>query len=106
MTRGIMWAAAAAGTIAFLAMLTAILVWMTLPERIIYMESSPMRTPAFSVEVKQHGTAFFVTPAQKKTLDRITHGTPVVWFGSLGVAAAAILVGAAAWLRLPFVPNK
>jgi hypothetical protein len=105
MTRGILWAAVAAGMIAFLAMLTATVVWMTVPERIIYRESSPMPTPAFSVEVRQHGASFFVTRAQKKTLDRITEGTPVVWFGSLGVAVAAILVGAAARLRLPFA-NK
>jgi hypothetical protein len=102
MTRGILWAAVAAGTIAFLAMLTATAVWMTIPERIIYRESSPTPTPAFSAEVKQHATSFYVTPAQKKTLDRITNGTPVVWFGALGVAVAAILAGAAARLRLPF----
>lgn len=106
MTRGILWAAAAAGAIAFLVMLTATAVWMTVPERIIYRESSATPTPDFSVEVKQHGTSFFVTPAQKKTLDRITDGTPVVWFGALGVAVAAILVGAAARLRLPFVSHE
>lgn len=58
----------------------------------------PVQTPPFSVEVKQHGTSFFVTPRQKKTLDRIAGGTPAVWFG---VAVAASMVGAVARLRLP-----
>jgi hypothetical protein len=56
-------------------------------------------TLAFSLEVKQHGTSFFVTPSQKETLDG--RGTPWVWFGGFAVAVAAILVGAAARLRLP-----
>jgi hypothetical protein len=51
--------------------------------------------------VKQHGKSYFGTAGQKKRLDRITNGTPVVWFGSLGVVVLAILVGAAARLRLP-----
>ena len=74
----------------FLAMLTATAVWMTVPQRIVYRESSPMPSPVFSVEVTQHGTSFFVTPAQKKTSDRISNGTPVVWFGAFGGAVAAI----------------
>lgn len=90
------------GALAFLAMLAATVIWMTVPERIVYRESSPVQTAAFSVEVKQHGTSFFVTPPQKQTLDRISNGTPWVWFGGFAVAVAAILVGAAARLRLPF----
>ena len=82
-------------------MLAVTVIWMTVPERIIYRRSSPVQTAAFSVEVKQHGTSFFVTPAQKKTLDRISRGTPRVWFGGFALAVAAILVGAAARLRLP-----
>jgi len=93
--------AVAVGGLAFLAMLVATVVWMTVPERIVYRESSPVQTPASSVEVKQHGTSFFVTPSQKQTLDRISSGTPWVWFGGFAVAVAAILVGAAARLRLP-----
>jgi hypothetical protein len=89
------------GALAFLAMLAATVIWMTVPERIVYRESSPVQTPAFNVEVKQHGTSFFVTPAQKKTLDRISSATPWVWFGGFAVVVAAILVGAAARLRLP-----
>ena len=86
-------------------MLAATVIWMTVPERIIYRESSPVQTGAFSIEVKQHGTSFFVTPSQKKTLDRISSSTPRVWFGGFAVAVAAILVGAAARLRLP-VTNR
>jgi len=44
---------------------------------------------------------FFVTPAQKQTLDRIATFTPIVWFSSLAIAFPAILLGAAARLRLP-----
>lgn len=82
-------------------MLAVTVIWMTVPVRIVYQESSPVQTPVFSVEVKQHGKSYFVTPGQKKTLDRITSGTPIVWFGSLAVAVVAILVGAGARLRLP-----
>ena len=82
-------------------MLTATVIWMTVPARIVYRESSPVQTSAFSIEVKQHGTSFFVTPWQKKTLDRITICTPRVWFGGFAAAVAAILLGAAARLRLP-----
>ena len=104
MSRGILLGVVAVGGLAFLAMLAATVIWMTVPERIIYRESSPVQTPAFSVEVKQHGTLFFVTPSQKKTLDRVRNGTPWVWFGGFAVAVASILVGAAARLRQP-APN-
>jgi hypothetical protein len=104
-SRSILLGAVAVGALAFLAMLAVTAIWMTVPERIVYRESSPVETPAFSVEVKQHGTSFFVTPSQKKTLDRITTCTPRAWFGSFAVALAAILVGAAARLRLP-APNR
>jgi hypothetical protein len=99
--RGILLGAVAAGGVAFLAMLAATVIWFTVPERIVYRESSPVQTAAFSIEVKQHGTSFFVTPSQKDTLDRLSNGTPWVWFGGLAIAVAAILVGAAARLRLP-----
>ena len=101
MSRRILLAAAILGGLAFLAMCAVTAIWMTIPERIVYQESSPVKTTGFSVEVKQHGTSYFVTPEQKKTLDRITKGTPMVWFGSLAVAVVAILVGAGARLRLP-----
>ena len=94
--------AVAVGALAFLAMLTATVIWLTVPERIVYRESSPVQTSAYNIEVKQHGASFFVTPAQKETLDRVRNSTPWVWFGGFAVAVAAILVGAAARLRLPF----
>ncbi|HZO53589.1 MAG TPA: hypothetical protein VFB63_12805 [Bryobacteraceae bacterium] len=101
MSRRILTAAVVTGALAFLAMLAVTVIWMTVPERIVYRESSQVQTPAFSEEVKQHGKSYFVTLEQKKTLDRITVGTPIVWFGSLAVAVLAILVGAGASLRLP-----
>jgi len=100
MSRRILLASIVAGGLAFLAMLAVTVIWMTVPERIVYRESSPAPTPAFSVEVKQHGKSYFVTPGQKKTLDRITYGTPRVWFSSLAVAMLAFLVGTGARLRL------
>lgn len=100
-SRRVLLGAVVVGALAFLAMLAATVIWMTVPEGIVYRESSPVQTTAFSVEVKQHGTSYFVTPQQKKTLDRIAGGTPVVWFGSFAAAVIAILVGTAARLRLP-----
>ena len=87
-SRGVLSGAVVVGALAFLAMLTVALIWMTVPERIVYRESSPVQTSAFSVEVKQHGASFF-------------NCTPWVWFGGFAVAVAAIVVGAAARLRLP-----
>jgi hypothetical protein len=101
MSRRILLATVVVGALAFLAMLAVTLIWMTAPERIIYRESSPVQTPVFGVEVKQHGKSYFITPGQKKTLDRITNGTPIVWFSSLGVAVLAILVGAGTRLGMP-----
>jgi hypothetical protein len=101
MSRLILPAALVVGALAFLAMLAVTVIWMIVPERIVYEESSSVQTPAFGVEVKQHGKSYFVTAGQKKTLDRITNGTPIVWFSSLGVVVLAILLGAAARLRLP-----
>jgi hypothetical protein len=94
-------AAVLVGALAFLAMLAVTVIWMTVPKRIVYRESPPVQTGVFSVEVKQHGKSYFVTPGQKKTLDNITNGTPIVWFSSLAVAVLATLVGAGARLRLP-----
>src|SRR5712664_2041794 len=101
MSRRIFVAAVVAGTLAFLAMIATTAIWMTVPVRIIYRESSGVRTDAASVEVVEHGSSFFLTPAQKKTVDMVRNGTPWVWFGSLGIAVVAILTGAAALLRIP-----
>jgi hypothetical protein len=53
------------------AMLAVTGIWMNVPNRIIYQESSPVRTERYSIEVMEHGKAYFVTPEQKQTLDRI-----------------------------------
>ena len=104
-SRRVLLGAVVVGALAFLAMLAVTVIWMTVPEKIVYRDSSPVQTAAFSVEVTQHGTSFFVTPSQKETLDHISKSTPWVWFGGFAVAVAAILVGAAARLRLP-VTNR
>jgi hypothetical protein len=101
MSGRILLAAVVVGVLAFLAIVAVTVIWMTVPERIIYRESSLVQTQVFGVEVKQHGRSYFITPGQKKTLDSITNGTPVVWFSSLAVAVLAILVGAGARLRMP-----
>ncbi len=100
MSRRILLVAVLVGGLAFLTMLSVTVVWMTVPEKIVYQESSPVQTATFGVEVKQHGRSYYVTDDQKKTLDRITNGTPIAWFGSLGVVVLSILVGAGARLRL------
>lgn len=100
MSRRILLAAVVVGVLAFLAMVAVTVIWMTVPERIVYFESSPVQTPVFGVEVKQHGKSYFITSGQEKTLDRISNGTPIVWFSSLAVAVLAILVGAGARLRM------
>jgi hypothetical protein len=64
----------------FLIMLTATGIWMNVPTRIIHHESSLGWTESHSIEVKQHGHAYFITPDQKLTLDRVRFYTPIVWF--------------------------
>ncbi len=100
-SRGVLLGAVVVGALASLAMLAATAIWMTVPEGIVYRESSPVQTPTRNIEVKQQGTSFFVTSAQKETLDRINTYTPWVWLGGFGVAVAAILARAAARLRHP-----
>jgi hypothetical protein len=86
-------------------MVATTLVWMSVPVRIVYRESSQIRTELYSVEEKQHGQSFFLTPAQKKLLERIRWATPVTWFSCAGVIFVAILAGAAARLRMPSKPD-
>lgn len=92
--------------LAFLTMAAVTFIWMTIPYKIVYRESSPQATPVYSVEETQHGRSFFITPRQKRQLDAIRKGTPLVWFTSLGIALIAYLVAAAARLRLPAAPNS
>jgi hypothetical protein len=66
------------------AMLAVTLVWMYLPTRIIYQESSLVKTERYSVEVREHGQAYFLTPGQKQILDLIRGYTPIIWFTCFG----------------------
>ena len=68
----------------FVAMLAVTLIWMFVPIKIVYQESSPVQTKTYAIEVRQHGQAYFVTPAQKQALDLISFYTPVIWFSCFG----------------------
>lgn len=100
MSRSIYYTAIAVIFVAFLAMGSVTFAWMFVPTRIIYRESSLHPTPLYSVEVRQHSQSYFLTPRQKALVDTVYYLTPRVWFGSLGVIVIAILVGAAARLRM------
>jgi hypothetical protein len=100
-SRRIYYTAVAVFFVAFLAMGSITVAWMFVPTHIIYRQSSLQPTPPYSVEVRQHGHSYFLTPTQKALVDTIYYLTPRVWFGSLGVIIVAILVGAAARLRMP-----
>ncbi len=52
-------------------MLAVTIIWMYVPTRIVYQESSPNWTESHSIEVKEHGHSYFITPEQKLTLDHI-----------------------------------
>jgi len=75
---------AAIAALCLAAMLAVTLVWMYVPTRIVYQESSPVKTGAYSIEVKEHGHSYFVTPGQKQTLDLIRSYTPIIWFSCFG----------------------
>jgi hypothetical protein len=64
----------------FITMLAVTVIWMYVPIRIVYQESSPVKTESYAIAVMQHGTAYFVTPGQKQVLDLIHFSTPVIWF--------------------------
>jgi hypothetical protein len=81
-------------------MLTVTLMWMTVPVRIIYRESSQVRTEPYTAEVREHGHSYYLTSDQKQTLDRVRTSTPIVWFGGFGTAFIATIVGAAALLKM------
>ncbi len=101
-SRAVFVAAVILGGVAFIGMLSATVTWMTVPTEIVYRESSPVATETYRIGVAQHGKTYYVTDEQKRTLDRINWRTPRLWFGSLGLAVIAMLVGAAARLRMPF----
>ncbi|MHB8070087.1 MAG: hypothetical protein ACYDIC_19515 [Desulfobaccales bacterium] len=82
------------------AMLAVTLVWMYVPTRIVYQESSPVRTERYSIEVKEHGHPYFLTPGQKHTLDLIRFYTPVIWFSCFGYLFLFTALGGFERLRL------
>ena len=84
----------------FAAMLAVTLIWMHVPTRIVYQESSPVQTETYTIEVRQHGQAYFVTPAQKRVLDLIRFYTPVIWFSCFGYLFFFTAFGGFARLRL------
>jgi len=90
----------AIAALCFLAMLAVTLVWMHVPTRIVYHQSSPVRTETYSVEVREHGQSFFVTPGQKQALDLIRFYTPVIWFSCFGYLFLYTALGGFERLRL------
>jgi hypothetical protein len=82
------------------AMLAVTLVWMYVPTRIVYQESSPLPTGTYSIEVREHGQAFFITPGQKQILDLIRFYTPVIWFSGFGYLFFFTALGGFERLRL------
>jgi len=84
----------------FLTMLAVTFIWMYLPTRIIYQESSPVRNEVFSIEVRQHGQAYFVTEKQKYVLDLIRGYTGIIWFSCFGYLFIFTALGGFAGLRL------
>ena len=81
-------------------MIATVFIWMTVPESIVYRQSSATQSETYSVEVKEHGHSYFITPPQKQELDGVRNRTPVVMFGGFAIAFLTIVVGAAARLNM------
>jgi amino acid transporter len=84
----------------FIAMLAVTVIWMYVPTRIVYQESSPVRTESYSVEVKEHGHSYFLTPKQKQVVDLIRSYTPIIWFSCFGYLFLFTAFGGFERLRL------
>lgn len=84
----------------FLAMLAVTIIWMYVPIRIIYQESSLVRTELSPIEVKEHGHSYFLTPGQKRALDLIRFYTPIIWFGCFGYLFIFFMFGGFERVRL------
>ncbi len=84
----------------FIAMLAVTAIWMYVPTRIIYQESSRVRTEIYAIEVMEHGHAYFVTPKQKYIIDLIRAYTSVIWFSCFGYLFLFTACGGFARLRL------
>ncbi len=84
----------------FIAMLAVTVIWMYVPTRIIYQESSPVRTETYSIEVKEHGHSYCVTQRQKYIINLIRSYTAVIWFSCIGYLFLFTAFGGFARLRL------
>ncbi len=84
----------------FLAMLALTAIWMYVPIRIVYQESSPVKTESYTIEVKEHGHSYFLTPKQKYILDLIRSYTSIIWFSCFGYLFLFTAFGGFARLRL------
>lgn len=84
----------------FIAMLAVTFAWMFVPTRIIYQESSLVRTELNSIEVREHGHSYFLTPKQKMVVDLVRSYTPVVWFSCFAYLFLFTAFGGFARLRL------
>jgi len=100
MARHIVLVCAILCAIAIAAMTVTAFTWMTVPARIVYRESSPAPSDTNPVEVREHGQSYFLTTAQKQELDAVRARTPVVMLAGFVTAFLAIVVGAAARLRM------
>jgi len=86
--------------ICLLAMLAVTIIWMSVPTRIIYQESSLVRTQEYPFEVMEHGHSYFLTPKQKHTVNLIRFYTPIIWFSGFGYLLLFTAFGGFARLRL------
>lgn len=86
--------------ICFIVMLAVTIIWMHVPTRIIYQESSLVRTELYAVEVREHGQSYFLTPGQKRIIDLIRSCTPIIWFSCFGYLFFFTALGGFARLRL------
>ena len=81
-------------------MLAVTAIWMYVPIRIIYQESSLVRTEFYAVEVREHGQSYFVTQKQKYLLDLIRAYAALIWFSCCGYLLLFTMFGGFARLRL------
>jgi hypothetical protein len=84
----------------FIAMVAVTIIWMHVPTRIIYQDSSLQWTEEHPIEVKEHGHSYFLTPGQKRTIDLIRFYTPIIWFTCFGYLFLFTAFGGFARLRL------
>ena len=81
-TRRILTVSALTFVFAFLALGAVTITWTTVPVKIVYRDSSSVRSPAYNVEVIEHGASFFITPRQKRILDIVRGNTGPVLEGA------------------------